>query len=382
MDLILYAALFFMLLTTLVLLRNRFEFTSIASVYEDTISDKKVSICIPARNEEANIRKCVESVLAQTYSNLEVLVLDDQSEDNTPHILASLAAKDSRLRVLNGTPKPDDWLGKPWACHQLSKAANGEYLIFVDADVWLEPNTVQNTVSALKTTDALTVWPQQAVHSFWEKLIVPTVYFSLLTLLPAVYVRRSPRWMPSFLRPILNPKFVAACGQFIAFNKNAYEHIRGHARVKSEVVEDMELARALKNSGRTLTLFHGQNAVYCRMYTSYQEIWSGFQKNFLAGFGNIFEFLFMGVLHFLFFLFPVFTLVNAILSEDVFMIILSATVLILFTIQRFILHQWFGWSKTIALLHPFAVLWFQVLGITCLYNKVFSRNTSWKGRPV
>ena len=379
---ILFAALLFMILTTVALIRNRFEFTSIAAVAEDTISNKKVSICIPARNEEANIGRCVESVLSQNYQQIEVLVLDDQSEDATPEILNELANTDDRLKVLSGSTKPKDWLGKPWACHQLSNAATGDILVFIDADVWIEPETITNAVIALSNSDSVTIWPQQILHSFWENLIVPTVYFSLLTLLPAVYVRRSPRWMPRFLRPILNPKFVAACGQFIAFNKSTYQQIGGHHRVKSEVVEDMELARAIKNAGLSINMFHGKNAVYCRMYASYSEIWSGFQKNFLAGFGNVFEFIFMGVLHFLFFLMPIYTLINGWMNSNNVSMLLSAIIIILYTIQRLILNRWFGWKLYPAFLHPLAVLWFQGLGISCLYNKVFSRNTSWKGRPV
>ncbi|MBO6795456.1 MAG: glycosyltransferase [Balneolaceae bacterium] len=382
MQLILFAALFFMILTTFVLIRNRFEFTSIADVRQDTISVKKVSICIPARNEEANIGRCVESVLAQTYPNVEVLVLDDQSEDRTPEILKELSDSDSRLKVLSGTPKPDDWLGKPWACHQISKAATGDILVFLDADVWIEPKTISKAVQALNFQDSITIWPQQKVESFWENIIVPTVYFSLLTLLPSVYVHRSPRWMPKFLQPFLNPKFVAACGQFIAFNKSAYEQLGGHERVQNQVVEDMELARALKNSGLSIRMYNGIDAVYCRMYTSYREIWSGFQKNFLAGFGNTFEFIFMGLVHVLFFLMPIVTLFIGIELSDTTTVWQSAFILSLFTLQRFILNQWFGWNKLFSFLHPLAVMWFQILGISCLYNKVFARNTRWKGRPV
>ncbi len=382
MQLILFAALFFMILTTFVLIRNRFEFTSIAALRQDTISNKKVSICIPARNEEANILRCVESVLAQTYQNLEVLVLDDQSEDRTPQILKELSGTDSRLKVLSGQPKPNEWLGKPWACHQISKAATGDIFVFIDADVWIEPGSIANAVHALEHHDAITIWPQQIMYSFWENIIVPTVYFSLLTLLPASYVHRSPRWMPKFLQPYLNPKFVAACGQFIAFNKSAYQQIGGHRRVQNQVVEDMELARALKNSGLNIRMYNGIDAVYCRMYTSYSEIWSGFQKNFLAGFGNPFEFIFMGIVHALFFLMPIVTLITGLELGDNTTVWLSAIILALFTIQRFILNQWFGWNKLFAFMHPLAVLWFQILGISCLYNKVFARNTRWKGRPV
>lgn len=165
---------------------------------------------------------------------------------------------------------------------------------------------ILKSVSKLKNFDAITIWPQQIVIGLLEKLIVPAVYFSLLTLLPAVYVERSPRWMPNALRPYFNKKFVAACGQFIAFNKQAYIAINGHEGVKTKVVEDMELARNLKNRSFSLSMANGIDSVYCRMYTNNSEIWQGFQKNFLSGFGNVFEFLIMAILH-LFFFFSLFT---------------------------------------------------------------------------
>ncbi len=341
-----------------------------------------VSICIPARNEESVIERCVTSALKQDYPNFEVLVLDDNSTDNTTPILEQLAGIIANLKHLKGAPKPVNWLGKPWACHQLSKAAKGELLVFIDADVWLEPNTLINTVSNIKNRDAITVWPQQKLGSFWENMTVPLVYFALFTLLPAKYVERPPRWMPKLLHSTFNTKFVAACGQFFAFKRSSYDKINGHEAVKDQVVEDMELAKNLKSNGLKLQMLHGANSVYCRMYTSHRDIWSGFMKNFLAGFGNILEFLFMGIIHFLVFIFPVFTFIVGMMNDQNQLLVISSIVIAFILIQRTFLSILFKWNIYFSILHPFSVIWFQILGVISILNKIFGIKTSWKGREV
>lgn len=380
---ILFFSLLFFLATTVVLVRNVYEFKALNDVKINKLLQQPfVSICIPARNEEGVIERCVTSALKQDYPNFEVLVLDDHSIDKTTKILSELSGIIANLKYLKGALKPDDWLGKPWACHQLSEAAEGDILVFIDADVWLEPNTIMETVSVLQKKDAVTVWPQQKLETFWENMIVPLVYFALFTLLPAKYVERPPRWMPAFLHSTFNTKFVAACGQYFAFNKSSYQKINGHISVKNQVVEDMELAKRLKSNNLKLQMMHGINSVYCRMYTSHSEIWNGFKKNFLAGFGNPFEFIFMGIVHFFVFLFPVYTLFLGLMNEHIPLIILSALSLILVIVQRIALSFLFNWNFWYAFLHLFSVLWFQVLGIISVFNKLFGIKSSWKGREV
>ncbi len=372
-----------MIATSTVLIRNRFEFKSID---EEIISSKKappkVSICVPARNEEDVIDRCVKSLLLQDYENFEVLILDDNSDDKTPEILLNLSLEHKNLHILKGKSKPDDWLGKPWACHQLSLQATGEILVFVDADVWMEPNTISKSVSALDNADALTIWPEQELGGFIEKLIVPSIMFSLVTLLPAVYVERKPRWMPGFIYQHVKGDFIAACGQFIAFKRTTYQLIDGHRGVKDKVVEDMELGRALKRSDQILTMRTGINSVFCKMYNSGSEVWQGFQKNFYAGFGNPIAFLIGALLHLLFFLLPFYSLIVSIRSEDNTIFILSISIIVIYTLQRFVLNQWYKLDWWMAFFHPVAVLWFQALGIKSIINQLFGLKSTWKGRQV
>ncbi len=377
----LYFALLYIALTTLVFIRNLFEFGSLVNVQDD-YSELLVSICIPARNEEDVIERCIASVLKQDYPNFEVLVLDDNSTDKTPEIISGLSSFVSNLTHLMGAPKPENWLGKPWACHQLAEAANGAILIFIDADVWLEKNSVSKTVSALQLKDVITVWPQQKLGSFWEHMIVPLVYFSLYTLLPAKYVERNPRWMPSFLSNRLNEKFAAACGQFIAFNKKAYMETGGHKSVKTEVVEDVELARIIKRKKLSLQMFDGVETVYCKMYNGHKDIWNGFKKNFLAGFGSLFEFNFMWIVHFLVFILPWFALASSIITSNTTQLVLSIVVIASYNLQRVILNYRYGWSIIIGFMHPLSVLWFHVLAVVSIIDRITGKKAIWKGREV
>lgn len=384
MEIFLVISIFWLLITSLILFRNLFDFGALAA--ENQKPDQSVpmvSICIPARNEESVIERAVSSVLRQTYSNFEVLVLDDGSDDRTPEILSSLSKSHAELTVLQGQEKPGDWLGKPWACQQLGEAAKGDILIFMDADVWLDSDAVSKTVSALGSRDAITVWPKQFTGTFWEQMVIPLIYHSLYTLLPAKYVERKPRWMPGFIHKKFNAEFAAACGQYFAFRKEAYRTIGGHKSVKDAVVEDVELAKNLKRSRQALKMFHGVGTVNCRMYTSHNELFSGLRKNFFAGFNrNIPLFALMSILHLIVFISPVIIFLYAVFSANYPLALLSVLPLMLMTLQRLLLDIRFGWNPTLSLLHPVSVCWYQILGIVCLKDHLSGKKAVWKGREV
>ncbi len=375
--------LFYLSGTFLVLLRNRYEFKSLKD--SSSVSESEapfVSICVPARNEKDVIEHCVTSALKQDYEHFEVLVLDDNSTDGTTDILSQLSGIISNLRHIKGEEKPEEWHGKPWACHQLYQKAKGEVLLFIDADVWIESDTLKKAVCELKRYDMITVWPQQILRSFWERMIIPLVYFALLTLLPSKYVERSPRWLPVGLRHLLDPKFSAACGQFIAYNRSVLETLNGFERIKKAIVDDVEMAKIVKQNGYMMRMFTGVDIVYCRMYKNHREIWNGFKKNFLAGFGNQALFILMGILHLVVFLFPVVALFYSWYSGFTDGMILSGFTLLLIFAQRSLIDHWFSWNIMYGLLHPFSVLWFQILGIVSLFRHYLGFKNSWKGRDV
>ncbi len=388
MILLLYIALGYLILTSGILYLNRKDFKPLEPTPRNYFDHQapEVSICIPARNEADSIERCVRSAVEQQYPNHKVYVLNDESTDGTTGILDNLAERyPDKLTVIKGKPKPTGWLGKSWACHQLSREATGGILVFADADTWLQPETTAKVVRTMgrDIVDFITLWPEQELRTFWEKTVIPLVYFALLTLLPSRYVYQSPKWIPSVLTKRINPFFAAACGQFMAFKRKAYEDINGHESVKNQVVEDVELAKNIKRAGYKMKMYHGIKTVGCRMYSSGEELWQGFRKNFLAGFGdNLFLFIGMGILHLITFILPFLALpfILAFGTNVTVMLCLAAIALIL--VQRFIISSWFNWQFRYVWLHPVGVFWFQLLGVQVLSDYLNEEQAQWKNRTI
>ncbi|MGC1376742.1 MAG: glycosyltransferase [Anaerolineales bacterium] len=233
----------------------------------------RISVIIPARNEEANIQRCVEAVLAQDYPNFEALVLDDRSTDSTPAILTGLSRDDSRLVILFGDELPEGWAGKPHALYQAARAATGEWLCFVDADTFLEPNALSAVLHNAQKTDAdlYTMMTRQIMGTFWEKVILPLVF-------TAVSIGFSPR-------KVNDPRKrdAVANGQFIFIKRSVYDAVGGHAALKNQIVEDKALAEQVKWNGYRLVLADGYNLAKTRMYTSLPGMWEGWTKNIYLG---------------------------------------------------------------------------------------------------
>jgi chlorobactene glucosyltransferase len=232
-----------------------------------------ISVCIPARNEQRNIRRCVEAMLAQDYSYLEVIVLDDRSTDETPSILADIAVHDPRLHWISGSDLPEGWAGKPHALYQASAAARGEWLCFVDADTFVTPQALSSCYAkAIETNaDMFTIMTFQIMGTFWEKVVMPLV-------LTALSVGFSPRKVND---PI--SKDAIANGQFIMIKRSVYNAIGGYESIKDQIVEDKTIAEQVKWNGYRLVVANGYAVARTRMYTSLPEIWEGWTKNIYLG---------------------------------------------------------------------------------------------------
>ena len=232
-----------------------------------------ISVCVPARDEERNIRRCIEALLAQTHPNLEIIVLDDRSTDSTPQILEELSSRDSRLRVIRGSDLPAGWAGKPHALFQASAKARGEWLCFVDADTFAAPEAIASCYAkALETqADLFTIMTFQELCSFWEKVLMPLV-------MTAMSVGFSPR-------RINDPKqrVAVANGQFILIKRAIYDAVGGHERIKDQIVEDKALSEQVKWNGHRLVIADGHLMARTRMYTSLPEMWEGWTKNIYLG---------------------------------------------------------------------------------------------------
>ena len=238
---------------------------------------EKVSVLIPARNEADNILRAVSSVLASLgVANLEVLVLDDGSTDTTAAIVSEI--DDPRVRLITGTEEPPaGWLGKPWACKRLSLEASGSVLVFLDADVELSPDAIRASVRELRARNFAMVspYPLQIAESWLERLVQPIVTWSWCAFLPLHWSQRSTR-----------PSLSAANGQFLVIDADAYRAIDGHTSVAGEVLEDIALMRALKNSGELTCTMDGSTIATCRMYATTDEVVDGYAKSLWTGFGS------------------------------------------------------------------------------------------------
>jgi chlorobactene glucosyltransferase len=257
-----------------------------------------VSILVPARNEEGNIIPCLQALLAQRYSDYEVIVLDDDSIDGTARELALLKAQEKRLIVIQGKPLPQGWIGKQWACHQLAHAAQGELLLFTDADTRHDPETLAQAVAALQAekTDLLTAFVSTETKTWSERLSLPILNWSILSFLPL--------WLAHHLRV---PAFSAANGKFMLFRKKAYERIGGHQSIRANAVDDLALVRKIITHKFRWRLLDGQSYIRCRMYRNWREVFEGLGKNLFPAFGyNVPLFLFIWIWLALVFLEPLF----------------------------------------------------------------------------
>lgn len=235
----------------------------------------KVSILVPARNEENNIAACVRSLLSQDYPDFEVIVIDDQSSDATRIILAQIAEAEPRLRVLDGDPPPDGWLGKNWACFQLAQQAQGDLLLFTDADTFHRPQTLRAIVTALmgEQADLLTGFPRQKVHTWGERLLVPFFTWAFYCFNPLAITHR-----------LRLPALSDAVGQMMLFRRQAYQAIGGHNQIRASIIDDLTLARRIKAAGLRGRVAYIADLIHCRMYRGSRAAFNGFAKNLFAAF--------------------------------------------------------------------------------------------------
>lgn len=279
---------------TLILLSNLVSFPRLKSPLNPNCS-AKVSVLVPARNEAANIGATVCSLLRQSHSRLELLVLDDDSDDGTDRVAVEASENDNRMRLLRGTPIKIGWLAKSWACQQLAEQADGDILVFTDADVLWRPHALDALLYELECTgaDMLAVFPTQQTDSWPERLCVPLMALSIHAYLPAIAVHRTHY-----------PLLASANGQCLAFRRAAYERIGGHTSVRDNILDDIGLARSVKRAGLRLQMAEAGALVTCRMYRDWQTVREGYAKNILAGLGGFAGLIAGTAFHWVVFLVP------------------------------------------------------------------------------
>lgn len=337
--------------------------------FSDAASDKPglVSVLIPARNEEANLAACLDSVLRQDATVGEALVYDDHSTDATPRILASYAARDARVRAARPRPLPVGWCGKNFACARLAVEARGEWLLFLDADARLDEGAVARMVEeAIKReVTLLSAWPSLTLVSFWERALMPMLNFVVFSLFPAPL---------SLVRDDVSLGLVH--GACILVERASYQAVGGHAAVRGEIFEDQRLARLWRERGGRGLCLDGQGIVSVRMYSSLAGIWRGFQKNFFPAFRRESSFWGFLLLHASMFLAPFVLIfwIHAWPMWPMWMTVACALAVRAVLVLRFG-HPWIS-----VLLHPLAEAILLAIGLSSWLRCKRGKGVIWKGR--
>ena len=233
-----------------------------------------LSVLIPARNEELAIGAALEAVLASRGVELEVIVLDDHSEDATANVVSAIAARDIRVHLVRGQPLPGGWCGKQYACSLLAQVARYPLLVFLDADVRLSPDGLARMAAFLDQSkaDLASGIPFQETGTLVEKLVIPLNHFVLLGFLPLARMRRRK-----------HPAYAAGCGQLFLARRFAYEAAGGHGAIRASLHDGITLPRALRAAGFRTDLCDLTEIATCRMYRTAGDVWRGLAKNATEG---------------------------------------------------------------------------------------------------
>ena len=333
-----------------------------------------VSIVVPARNEERSVEAAVRSHLAQRYANLEVIVVDDRSSDQTGEILAGLAAADSRLTIVAGTDPPPGWLGKPYALHQGARTARGTLILFADADVVYHAESLEQAVTLLERDriDLLAIMPRIEAQGFWENVLMPLLPSSVYLGAGFLLNRDRPRWLAGG----------AGAGNLI--RRAVYDALGGHEALRNSVVDDVRLALIARLGGYRTRVVRAEDRVSVRMYRGFAEICRGFTKNiayvFQGGLGFAFAVL-TGITLWIG-LAPASTLLAALLGVPVPRsgILLAAAAYGLAVLARLAMACAIGSPRWPAWTHPLMALVWTGIIVRSVYARVVRKRLTWRGR--
>lgn len=335
-----------------------------------------VSIIVPARNEAHRVlEKSINSMLAQTYENFEIIVLNDRSTDETAEILEALKLGNPKFtfRIVNGVEPSTGWLGKPYALEQAFEQSSGKWILAADADIVFAPETLRTVIDYAEANnfDALTLAPKLIFGSFWETLFMPIFAWFCLIAMPLHRVNDAKR------------KETIGVGSFFMFRRSVLVEIGGFTAVKAEVAEDLKLAEILKQKGFKLRVDFAPELIETRMYVGFWEIWSGFTKNLFSGMQfsivktifSLFAILICGVLPLVF---AIFSLVFGQIGFFVpFILVYFLQVLVFIIIQR----NWQG-NALYAFLTPLGLLMFTAILANSTIKVLSGKGVTWKGRSI
>jgi chlorobactene glucosyltransferase len=331
-----------------------------------------ISVCVPARNEARDIKACLTSLLTQEYPNFEVIAVDDHSTDATGDIIQSLASEFPNLLHLKGQTLPSGWLGKPFALHQAVQKANGEILIFTDADPVFQPHALTSAVYHMttKNLDMMTLMPGTEFGSFWERAVQPVVFGFIAALSRFKKINS------------LDSTSAMGFGAFIMVKKEVYERIGGHEGIKAEVLEDVMLAKRAKKAGFKLLAADAKSIFSIRMYHSLKEIWTGWRKNiFIAMKKSTLRTLYYICVILCFLVTPYLVLLGNILSGSGILLTGTAFIALLMTLSAsFHLCDEIQLSRWNAFLFPMGAFIMAAIMLNSMTQILIKRQTEWRGR--
>lgn len=331
---------------------------------------EKISAMVPVRNEEEDIGNCLDSLLTQNYPNLEIIVMDDSSEDKSWEILKEYESQyKDRIHVKRSLPLPEGWTGKNWVCHQLSEAATGSWMLFTDADTIRKPDCISNAYREClaRGSTYISYLPDLITVNLGEKVLLPIIYFAFYLLLPL-----------RALKKIRNYYSAVAIGTFILIRGDIYQKVGGHAELKDEIVDDIYLARMVKKAGEDFDMIDGTGIFYSRFYTNVGEVWRGFTKNAFGAYGySILPYIATLLFSYTAFLHPVVKLVlygNFSLANPYFTQTLLIVAIRLIVMLR-TRHSFFS-----ILFHPVMVAFSLLFALNSLFKIMLGLPVVWKGR--
>jgi len=280
----------------------------------------KVSIILPARNEEKFIERCINSLLAQDYQNYEIIAIDDRSDDMTGEIIKSIAKKNSKVIYILAEPKPDGWMGKNWACMEGFRKSSGELLLFTDADTFHSDKVISLAVAHItsENLDALTLVPKMLCLDRWTRITLPVLSTFLHTRFSAIRVNDSSKKTGYFF------------GSFYVIRRQVYEKAGTHQGVRNEIVEDGALGKKVKEMGFRLKMVRGEHLVDAVWARDWSTLWHGLKRLMIplylqqraVAFG-----IFFAVLFLLFIPFPLLVYSLAIPQQESFMVLFGSSIL-------------------------------------------------------
>lgn len=373
------------LIVIILILRDapRFRLLPALDAAAQPTAQPTVTIIIPARNEAANIARCLEGALTQTYSQVDVVVVDDGSTDDTPRIIAATQARHpQQLRAVQGRPLPQGWVGKCNACLHGARFAGGEWLLFLDADTAPQPALVSALLAFAqqRNLQVLSVLPLNEMPTLPEKIVLPVFYQFALTAFP----------VQALLSPEPPAHQAMANGQCLLVQHDAYWSIGGHEAVKDKVLEDIEFAQAMRRAGFRVGLAAAFDALHVRMYRNFGEIVQGLGKHASAGIAASGLRAFYAVARMsLTLLLPPLLLMVCVLvllmglaggwSLPALLAALAANgASVGFWAQRY--HKWYRTSPAVALLAPLGWLMYLIIAARGALMAWFKRGVTWKGR--